>query len=122
MSAKSYHPDPKFSNPTDGSRYGGWEVYLFQGPNEHSGAFGCYITDACLEVRGLAHADSCYELRLLYLFHKEYIAKLPDGEAVLGDYGRLRSCSPAAGGCSASADLCTLPGANRRPDSERQVG
>ena len=83
-----YHPDPKFSSPTADSRYGRWEAYLFQVPNEHCGAFGCYVTDACLEVRGLAHADSCYELRLLSLFHKEYIAKLPDGEAVLGDYGR----------------------------------
>ena len=78
-----YHPDPKFSSPTADSRHGGWEAYLFQVPNEHSGACGCYITDVCLEVRGLAHADSCYELRLLYLFNKEYIAKLPDGEAVL---------------------------------------
>ena len=83
-----YHPDPKSSSPTADSSYGPWEAYLFQVPNEHNGAFGCYITDACLEVRGLAQADSCYELRLLYLFHKEYIAKLPDGEAVLGDYGR----------------------------------
>ena len=83
-----YHPDVKFSGPTVDSRHGRWEAYLFQVPNEHSGAFGCYITDACLEVRGLAHADSCYELRLLYLFYKEYIAKLPDGEAVLSDYRR----------------------------------
>ncbi len=84
-----YHPDPKFSSSaTADSRYGGWEAYLFQVPNEDSGAFGCYITDACLEVRGRAHVDSCYELRLLYLFCKEYIAKLPDGEAVLSDYGR----------------------------------
>ena len=83
-----YHPDPKFSSPTAGSRYGGWEAYLFQVPDEHGGTFGCYITDACLEVRGLAHADSCYELRLLYFFYKEYIAKLPDEEAVLGDYRR----------------------------------
>ena len=82
-----YHLDQKLSSPTSDSRYGGWEAYLFRVPNKHSGAFGCYITDACLEVRGLAHADSCYELRLLHLFYKEYIAKLPDGEAVLSDYG-----------------------------------
>ena len=84
-----YHPDPKFSSPTADSRYGEREAsYLFRVPNEHSEAFGWYITDACLEVRGLAHAASCYELCLLYLFYKEYIAKLPDGEAVLSDYRR----------------------------------
>ncbi len=82
-----HHPDPRFGSPRAVPRHGGWEAYLFQVPKERGGTSDCYITDAGLEVRGLAHAGSCYELRLLHLFYREYIAKLPDGEAVLGDYG-----------------------------------
>ena len=54
-------------------------------PGNHE-ASGCYMTDACLVVRGLAHADSCYELCLIELFRNEYIAKLPGGEDILSDY------------------------------------
>ena len=59
---------------------------MFQSAYGNPEAFGCYVTDACLVVRGLAHADSCYELCLIELFRNEYIAKLPGGEALLGDY------------------------------------
>jgi hypothetical protein len=64
---------------------------LFQSAYANHEASGCYVTDACLVVRGLAHADSCYELCLIELFRKEYIAKLPDGEDVLSDYDKKSS-------------------------------
>jgi hypothetical protein len=44
----------------------------------------CFITTACAEARGLP--DDCYELRLLRLFRKEYVAKLPNGEEILAEY------------------------------------
>ena len=59
---------------------------MFQSAYGNPEAFGCYVTDACLVVRGLAHADSCYELCLVKLFRNEYIAKLPGGDDVLSDY------------------------------------
>jgi hypothetical protein len=59
---------------------------LFRTAHGNHEASGCYMTDACLVVRGLAHADSCYELCLIELFRNEYIAKLPGGEDILGDY------------------------------------
>lgn len=46
----------------------------------------CYVTAACLEARGLAHPEHCYELCLLRLLHEEYVVKLRDGEAALADY------------------------------------
>lgn len=46
----------------------------------------CFITTACVEARGLP--DDCYELRLLRLFHDEYVAKLPDGPRILSEYER----------------------------------
>ena len=46
----------------------------------------CFISTACVEARGLP--DDCYELRLLRLFRSEYVAKLPDGDRILDDYGR----------------------------------
>ena len=64
----------------------GWETPSFRTADGDHEASGCYITDACLVVRGLAHADSCYELCLIELFRTEYIAKLPGGEGALGDY------------------------------------
>ena len=45
-----------------------------------------YIAAACLEVWGLADERGCYEWRLLHLFRDEYIAKLPEGEAMLVQY------------------------------------
>ena len=59
---------------------------MFQGAYGNHEASGCYLTDACLVVRGLAHADSCYELCLIELFRNEYIGKLPGGEGMLSDY------------------------------------
>ncbi len=64
---------------------------MFQGAYENHEASGCYVTDACLVVRGLAHADSCYELCLIELFRREYIARLPGGEDVLSDYDKKSS-------------------------------
>ena len=81
-----YYPSPIGEIPTDPGE-GRWETRLSRVPDEHK-ATDCYITNACLEVRGQVHADSCYELRLLRLFRTEYIAKLPDGEEVMGDYGK----------------------------------
>ena len=46
----------------------------------------CYVTAACLEARGLAEANECYEVCLLRLFRNEYIAKLADGSQVISDY------------------------------------
>ena len=64
---------------------------MFQSAYGNHEASGCYMTDACLVVRGLAHADSCYELCLIELFRNEYIAKLPGGEDVLSDYDKKGS-------------------------------
>ncbi len=64
---------------------------MFQSAYGNHEASGCYLTDACLVLRGLAHADSCYELCLIELFRKEYIAKLPGGEDVLSDYDKKSS-------------------------------
>jgi hypothetical protein len=44
----------------------------------------CFIATACAEARGLP--DDCYELSLLRVFREEYVAKLPDGVAVLAEY------------------------------------
>ena len=81
-----YYPSPIGKAPADPGE-GRWETHLSRAPNGHK-APDCYITNACLEVWGQVHADSCYELRLLRLFRTEYIAKLPDGEEVMGDYGK----------------------------------
>lgn len=44
----------------------------------------CFVTSACVEARGLS--DDCYELCLLRLFRREYVAKRPDGPYVLAEY------------------------------------
>lgn len=44
----------------------------------------CFVTSACVEARGLP--DDCYELCLLRLFRREYVAKRPDGARVLAEY------------------------------------
>ncbi len=59
---------------------------MFQSAYGNHEVSGCYVGDVCLVVRGLAHADSCYELCLIELFRSEYIAKLPGGEDLLSDY------------------------------------
>lgn len=45
--------------------------------------YSSYIEAACLEVRGLVHVEDCYELRLLRLFEEEYVARLPNGSALI---------------------------------------
>ena len=64
---------------------------MFQSAYGNHAASGCYVTDACLVVRGLAHADFCYELCLIDVFRNEYIAKLPGGEGMLSDYDEKSS-------------------------------
>ena len=64
----------------------GWEKYLFRAENGNSKTSGCYITDACLGIKGLAHADACYELCLVQLFCEEYVAKLPHWGKTLDQY------------------------------------
>ncbi len=44
----------------------------------------CYITEAATRARGLP--DDCYELAVLRMFRREYVAALPEGEEVLADY------------------------------------
>jgi hypothetical protein len=44
----------------------------------------CFVTSACVEARRLP--DDCYELCLLRLFRREYVAKRPDGVQVLAEY------------------------------------
>jgi hypothetical protein len=44
----------------------------------------CFVTSACVESRGLP--NDCYELCLLRLFRREYVAKRPDGARVLAEY------------------------------------
>lgn len=51
-----------------------------------------YVSAACLEVRGLADREECYEVRLLRLFVREYVEKLRGGAQMIADY---REKSPA---------------------------
>jgi hypothetical protein len=55
-----------------------------RGAGRPSSLRGCFMTTACVEARGLP--DDCYELSLLRLFRREYVAKLPDGQEVLAEY------------------------------------
>ena len=43
-----------------------------------------FITEAA--SRGAGLAEDCYELSVLRMFRREYVAALPDGEKVLSDY------------------------------------
>ena len=45
---------------------------------------GCFLTTACVEAAGLP--DNCKELTVLRQFRDEFIAKLPDGPALIRDY------------------------------------
>jgi hypothetical protein len=61
------------------------DLFTRQYPYKRSRAKSvCFIATACAEARGLP--DDCYELSLLRIFREEYVAKLPDGEAVLAEY------------------------------------
>ena len=48
------------------------------------GFHGCFITTAVTRAAGLP--DDCYELSVLRMFRREYVAQLEDGERVLLDY------------------------------------
>ena len=43
-----------------------------------------FITEAA--TRGAGLSEDCYELSVLRMFRREYVAALPDGEKVLSDY------------------------------------
>lgn len=45
---------------------------------------GCYLTTACVEVRGLP--DDCHELVTLRRFRDEYVRARPDGELLVAEY------------------------------------
>ncbi len=45
-----------------------------------------YVSAACLEVRGLADEQKCYEVMLLRLFVREYVEKLRGGARMIADY------------------------------------
>jgi len=47
----------------------------------------CFITTACSEAKGLP--DNCHELEVLRRFRKDYIARLPEGPALLAHYRRI---------------------------------
>lgn len=46
----------------------------------------CYVSAACLEARGLADEEACYEVMLLRLFVREYVEKLREGAEMVADY------------------------------------
>ncbi|MEA2239358.1 MAG: hypothetical protein QOC81_4082 [Thermoanaerobaculia bacterium] len=45
---------------------------------------GCYLTTACVQHAGLS--DDCHELRVLRDFRDSYVARLPNGAALLEEY------------------------------------
>ncbi len=59
-------------------------LFTRRSPNRKPGYSGCFITTAVLRAAGLA--DDCYELSVLRMFRREYVAALPEGEKVLADY------------------------------------
>lgn len=46
----------------------------------------CFITEACTAAYG--NPGDCYELSVLRMYRKEYVAALPDGAQVLEEYRR----------------------------------
>ena len=76
---------PRISGGTSSRKNNDGDLFTRQNPYRRSHTrSACFIATACAEVRGLP--DDCYELSLLRLFREEYVAKLPDGEAVLAEY------------------------------------
>jgi len=47
----------------------------------------CFLTTACVEAKGLP--DDCRELETLRAFRDAYVAALPDGGALIGEYYRI---------------------------------
>ena len=66
----------------------------------------CFIIEACVRARGLP--DDCYELSLLRLFRREYVEKLPEGEAVLAEYARKAPKVVAAIDALPAAEACSI--------------
>ena len=76
---------PGISGGTSSRKNNDGDLFTRQYPYKRSRTKSiCFIATACAEARGLP--DDCYELSLLRLFREEYVAKLPDGEAVLVEY------------------------------------
>jgi hypothetical protein len=76
---------PGISGGTSSRKNNDGDLFTRQNPYRRSRTRSdCFIATACAEARGLP--DDCYELSLLRLFREEYVAKLPDGEAVLAEY------------------------------------
>ena len=76
---------PGISGGTSSHKNNDGDLFSRQNPYRRSRTrSACFIATACAEARGLP--DDCYELSLLRLFREEYVAKLPDGEAVLAEY------------------------------------
>jgi hypothetical protein len=76
---------PGISGGTSSRKNNDGDLFTRQNPYRRARTrSACFIATACAEVRGLP--DDCYELSLLRLFREEYVAKLPDGEAVLAEY------------------------------------
>lgn len=59
-------------------------LFTRRSPNRKPGYSGCFITTAVTKAAGLP--DDCYELSVLRMFRREYVAELPDGDAVLREY------------------------------------
>ena len=60
------------------------DLFTRRSPNRKPGYSGCFITTAVTRAAGLP--DDCYELSVLRMFRREYVAALADGEKVLADY------------------------------------
>lgn len=68
---KYYKPDGKSKRPGSGS-------------HSNSDSEGCYLTSACVAVRGLP--DHCEELQTLRSFRDEYLARQPGGRVEIAQY------------------------------------
>jgi len=76
---------PGISGGTSSRKNNDGDLFTRQSPYKRPRTkSACFIATACAEARGLP--DDCYELSLLRLFREEYVAKLPQGEAVLTEY------------------------------------
>jgi hypothetical protein len=54
------------------------------GGGSEGGGGGCFLTTACVKHAGLA--DDCRELQVLRALRDGYVAKLPDGPALISQY------------------------------------
>lgn len=51
---------------------------------ERNGSGGCYLTSACVEVKGLA--DNCHQLQTLRRFRDGYLRSIPGGTEEIEEY------------------------------------